>query len=150
MTFTYTGNPSQSDRDKIRFLIGDTISADAHFQDEEITWMLSEWSNDVYKAATAACEILAGRYAHKAQVSKSVGDLSISESYGAQSSSFLALADRLKAQHLSKNVPSPRVSANALKSTANRTVTNPTTDFTVGGMDNLKGSNPNYLDGKAY
>lgn len=135
--FTYTGDPSVSDRDKIRFLIGDTISTDAHFQDEEIAWMLGEWAGDVYKAAQAACEILSGRYAHKAQVSKSVGDLSVSESYGAQSTSFLVLADRIAAMNTRANVPSVRVNQNALKSTSTRVATTQNSDFYMGLQDNL-------------
>ena len=136
MTFTYTGDPSVSNRDKVRFLIGDTISAEPHFQDEEIAWMLGEWGGDVYQASRAACEVLSGRYAHKAQVSKSVGDLSISESYGAQSASFLALADRIAAQYQRSNVPKPRINLQAITATGNKTITTYATDFVTGMQDN--------------
>lgn len=149
--FTYTGDPSVSSRDKVRFLIGDTIAAEPHFQDEEIAYLLSEWS-DVYDTARAAAEILAGRYAHKAQVSKSVGDLSVSETYTAASNEFRLLAESIFAQKKRKNGslnPLARANANALKSTVSRTHETPTTDFVVGQMDNIKNS-PNYVNGRAY
>lgn len=136
MTFTYTGDPSVSARDKVRFLIGDTISADPHFQDEEISWLLSEWSNDVYDAARAAAETLAGRYAHKANVSRSVGDLSISESYTEASNEFRLLAASLDAQKNRNKKPIPRINAASLKSTNDRVVTTHTTDFYSGIQDN--------------
>lgn len=150
MTFTYTGDPSVSTRDKVRFLIGDTISAEKHFEDEEIQYLVTEWG-EVYSAARAAAEILAGRYAHKAQSSKSVGDLSISESYSSASAEFRLLAVSIEAQRTRKGGaqnPRARINLNSIKSTGNRTALNPTTDFIVGGMDNLKGANPNYLDGQ--
>lgn len=149
--FTYTGDPSVSTRDKVRFLIGDTEEATAHFQDEEITYLISEWG-DAYSAAQAAAEILAGRYAHKAQSSKSVGDLSISESYSSASAEFRALAESLSAQSKRKGgakVPIPRANANALKSTANRIYETPTTDFVAGQMDNLKNTS-DFVNGRIY
>lgn len=103
MTFTYTGDPSVSDRDKVRFLIGDTISAEAHFQDEEIAWLITQWG-DVYTAARAGAEVLSGRFAAKANTSRSVGDLSVSESFTAQADQFRALADRI-AQMAQRQAP---------------------------------------------
>lgn len=125
--FTYTGDPSVSNRDKIRFLIGDTVEANAHFQDEEISWLLMEWG-DVYVAAIAGCEILSGRYAAKAQTSKSVGDLSISETFTSASAEFRTLADRIASMRSRLNPP--------------KLVANPNTlgaGFRVGIHDNGRG-----------
>jgi hypothetical protein len=81
MVATYSGDPSLSDRDAVRFLIQDTDTTSAHIQDEEIDWLLTEHSN-VYGAAIMAAESVATNYAKASgsgQVkSKTVGALSIS------------------------------------------------------------------------
>ena len=54
MTWTYTGDPNVSDRDKIRFLIGDTDTNDQLVNDEEIEWALTE-AGSIYQAAHDLC-----------------------------------------------------------------------------------------------
>lgn len=44
MTWTYSGDPSKSDLDRYRFLISDTIETDPVLQDEEINYLLAEYS----------------------------------------------------------------------------------------------------------
>lgn len=73
MSWSYT-DPTASDRDKVRFLVGDTDSTDEQLQDEELDWLIGENKN-VYAAASEACEALASKYAR--QVTKSVGPLMI-------------------------------------------------------------------------
>ncbi len=66
---------------QVRFLIQDTASATAQLQDEEIDWLLTEAGGNVYRAAAAAAQTLASRYA--ADVDRSVsgaGGLSVSAS----------------------------------------------------------------------
>ncbi|NDC49455.1 MAG: hypothetical protein EBZ61_10335 [Micrococcales bacterium] len=58
MTFTYSGDPSTSTRNYVRFLIHDTDSTDALFSDEELNYVISEWGGDAYKAARECAEIL--------------------------------------------------------------------------------------------
>lgn len=65
MTFTYGGDPSANNRDAVRFLIGDTVSADPLITDEEIAWLLSE-RGGVYPAAIQACETIAAKFARLA------------------------------------------------------------------------------------
>jgi len=57
MAFTYSDTLS-TDRDMVRFLIGDTDSAYWLFQDEELDALLNEFGADVYKAAGWALRIL--------------------------------------------------------------------------------------------
>lgn len=45
MTVTYSGDPSADNKDAVRFLTGDTSTANAQFQDEEILWALQQNSN---------------------------------------------------------------------------------------------------------
>jgi len=133
MAFTYV-EPT-TDRDKVRFLIQDTDSTDAHFQDAEITYLLTTWGN-VYDAAIAAAEIISGQYAHKTNYSRSIGDLSISESYGASAAEFRALADRLRSQKDRLYVPIAKINAQSITSTADKLVTTYKSDFSTGLMDN--------------
>lgn len=139
MAFTYTGDPAGSSRDKVRFLIQDTISTNPHFQDEEIAWLLSEWA-DVYDTAANAADILAGRYAHQSDYSKSVGDLSLSESFGNQSNKFKELANSLRLNRMRRYPVGWVANPAALKSTADRVVDTYNTDANVGQFDNPRGN----------
>jgi len=133
MAFTYV-DPSSGDRDKVRFLIQDTDSTDAHLQDAEITYLVSTWGN-VYDAAIAAAEIISGQYAHKTNYSRSIGDLSISESYATSAAEFRTLADRLRAQKNDLYPPTPKINASAIVSTEDRTQTVFSTEFRTGLHD---------------
>lgn len=97
MTFTYSGNPSDSDKDAIRFLIGDT-DADEHFlEDEEITYLASMWvlSHSVYWAAAHAADAIAARFAREVTVNSDSQTVSTSELQG----KYQELAMRLRQAH---------------------------------------------------
>jgi hypothetical protein len=133
MAFTYV-DPNSSDRDKVRFLIQDTDSTDAHLQDAEIAYLLSVWTN-VYAAAAYAAEAIAAKYAHKTNYSRSIGDLSISESYATSAAEFRELAKTLKAQELDVFPPSVKINASAIMATADKLVQTYKTDFYTGMHD---------------
>jgi len=133
MAFTYV-DPTSGNRDKIRFLIGDTDSTDFHLHDAEITYLFDTWGN-IYRAASYAAEIIAASYAHKTNYSRSIGDLSISESYATSAQEFRELAKRLKAQELDLYPPSVEINASAIMATADKTVTTYKTDFYTGMHD---------------
>ena len=66
MSWTYSGDPSSSSIDQVRFLLGDTDSTDKlTLSNEEITWLISEWDNNLYFAAAAGAEQLAGQFARE-------------------------------------------------------------------------------------
>ena len=46
MSFSYSGDPKQSDKDAARFLIGDTDEANPIMQDEEIQYILDTYGAD--------------------------------------------------------------------------------------------------------
>ncbi|GEO26234.1 hypothetical protein AAC03nite_20190 [Alicyclobacillus acidoterrestris] len=72
--WTYSGDPTSSPKDKLRFDIGDTLAADPLLQDEEIAFCLS--SESTYNGAVArACESIAMRFQREA--STKVGALSL-------------------------------------------------------------------------
>lgn len=65
MSFTYT-QPWAATLDYVRFLVGDTQSATAVFDDEELTSLLAEWGGDARMAAAEALDALAAKYARGA------------------------------------------------------------------------------------
>jgi hypothetical protein len=66
MTWTYlNGDPATSDRNKVRFLTGDTNEGDQLLQDEEVDFLLAEQS-DPDLAAVDAAEAIAAKFARQA------------------------------------------------------------------------------------
>ncbi len=74
MAWSYSGDPTTSDRDRLRFELGDTDQADPLLQDEEIDYCLARESTFVGALARAA-EAVAQRFAREA--STRVGQLSL-------------------------------------------------------------------------
>jgi len=132
MAFTYV-EPT-TNRDKIRFLIGDTVTPDHFFEDAEITFLFDTHGN-VFDAAIAGAEILAGRFAHRSNYSRSIGDLSISESYGTSAAEFRELAKTLRARRDFLFPPSVKINSQAAISTADKSVTTYKSDFYTGMHD---------------
>ncbi len=137
MTFTYSGDPSTSTRNYVRFLIHDTDSTDALFSDEELNYVISEWNNDAYKAARECAEILIARFSRLADSSsKSVGDISVSESFTSKITHYKELANSLLSREMRKSPPRPFANAQSLKSTNDRIVDDYNTDAYTGIHDN--------------
>jgi hypothetical protein len=137
MTFTYSGDPSTSTRNYVRFLISDTTSTDALFSDEELNYVITEWGGDAYSAARELAEILIARFSRLADSSsKSVGDISVSESYTSKIQHYQQLADSLLRRQMRKSPPRPFANAQSLKSTNDRIVDDYNTDAYTGIHDN--------------
>lgn len=90
MTWTYSGDPSSTDRDAVRFLVGDTDNTDQLFTDEEIAYALTQ--GDSYTAAARLARNLASKYARYSD--ESIGDLSIS--YSQRYKHFTEIAKQLE------------------------------------------------------
>ena len=115
MSWTYSQDPTNSPKDAVRFLIGDTNAAQQLLQDEEIAWCLSEVNNEPYRASANACSNLASLYTGLAQSeSKSVGGLSLSKSYGDRAARFKALSMELLQRSRRINPPMVNADPNAL------------------------------------
>lgn len=112
MTWTWSNAPDDTTaagrRDAVRFLVGDTDTTNQQVTDEVITWLLSENNNDVHLAAAQACTGLAGTYASKATTTKSVGQLSLSRDYSAQSTRWSERAAQLREDAMLRHPPSPK------------------------------------------
>jgi hypothetical protein len=92
--FTYSGDPRDSDRDAVRFLIGDTDETDQLVSDEEIAYMLLTQSP--LRVASLMATGLAKEFAGRAS-SKTVGSLTIKKGFEEKSKSYASLAARLSA-----------------------------------------------------
>ena len=49
MSWSYSGDPADSQIDACRFLIGDTIASDPIMQDEEIQYLIDTYGNNEYQ-----------------------------------------------------------------------------------------------------
>lgn len=106
MTWTYSGDPSNSSKDAVRFMIGDTDSTDPLLQDEEITYLVTIHAA-VGMAAVGAARAIAARFSREGDKARTVGDLSLSESLSQKSFQFHHLADHLLA--ISAGIDAPPI-----------------------------------------
>lgn len=137
MTFTYSGDPTTSPRNAVRFLLNDTDSTSPLFTDEELTYLITEWGPDVYEICRAGAETLSSKFSRMAdQTTKSVGDISVTLSYRTKSKEYQDLAISFLNRRMRKSPPSPWANSDALKNSIDRTVTDYNTEFWVGQMDN--------------
>lgn len=74
VAWTYSGNPSSSTRDQVRFELGDTDKTDQQLFDAEVDYLITQFV-DPYYAAAGGCDALAAKMSRQAQ--KSIGGLSI-------------------------------------------------------------------------
>jgi hypothetical protein len=73
MTWTYTGDPADSLKDEVRFLMGDILDTDPLVQDEEISWAISQQST-TRLAAALILRHLANKFSRLA--TERIGDIS--------------------------------------------------------------------------
>ena len=88
MAWTYGADPTASNRDAVRLLIGDTDTNDQQLQDSEVTYFLDLFgvagAERVVPAAIRCCEALAAKYARQVDTTNqglSVGASKRSEHY---------------------------------------------------------------------
>ncbi len=136
MTWSYSGDPSSSTLDEIRFLIQDTDTTDQLLSNEEITYLSTAYAGDAYSAAVACVVALIGQAARSEEESKKVGDLSLTRKAGARLAQWEALRKHLEAERFRRYPAAPAVNANALLPTRERDPEDEGTDFVVGQMDN--------------
>ena len=83
MSWTYTQNPANSDKDAVRFLVGQTSTNDpVLISDQEIDYVLTQ-EGGVYCAAAAVGRTMLQRFSAVDPLSLTVGNLS--ETYGDRS-----------------------------------------------------------------
>lgn len=102
MTWTYSGDPSTSPKDEVRFLLGDTDTNDQLIQDEEIEYLLTTWEHPILAASYAAEQIATGFTRHV-----SISGDGMSWSGGELADKFWNLADALRARFRRTSRPRP-------------------------------------------
>lgn len=75
MSWTYSGDPSSTPLDEVRYLIGDNDVNAPQLQNEEIEYHLTAHGGNALMAAIDACEGLVAKYAR--MVTREVGDLRV-------------------------------------------------------------------------
>lgn len=74
-TFSYGFDPSGSNLDAVRFLVGDTDSSDPLLYDAEIAWLIGQNGASIYAAGAQACDTIAAKLARLADTT--VDDVSV-------------------------------------------------------------------------
>jgi hypothetical protein len=138
MAWTYSGDPADSTRDAVRFLVGDTDTTDQLLNDAEVAFCIAESGGSIYQSAHDCCYSIASKFSRLA-TSKTVGDLSLS--YADRAQAFFALANELLELGARREPPIPWASAANMQRTSDKT-TPPTngTDFWTGQMDYDRGN----------
>ena len=90
MSWNYSGNPGDSPRDKVRFLVGDTCEDQQLVSDGEIAWAVSNQPTEGL-AAALVLRALAARFSRL--VTAKVGD--VSKNCGEMAKAFKVRADEL-------------------------------------------------------
>jgi hypothetical protein len=131
MSWSYSGDPSLSDADAVRFEIPDTDESTQLVSDEEIEYALAEESG-VRAAAARCCESIARRYAMQADVA--TGDTKVTYSKAAEN--LAARAKELRA--LSTSSVPPFAGGTSVSDKTNRSQDEDRTPgaFTRGQFDN--------------
>lgn len=93
MAFTYTGDPT-SNRDRMRFELGDTKEAAHIVSDEDIAMAVAQEPTDVLRAAALCAESLAARFARET----SEHNAQVTFDHGAKQRHFEQLARKLRAR----------------------------------------------------
>lgn len=93
LNWSYTGDPANSTRDAVRFLVGDTDGDDPLLYDGEIDWLITN-DNDPYATASKAAYAIASKFARL--MNRSVGNLSAD--YSTKYRQYLELAASLDQQ----------------------------------------------------
>lgn len=136
MTWSYSGNPGSSDKDAVRFLVGDTDTNDQLLSNEEIDWVILQAGDSQYQAAHDAAYAIASKFSRMA-TSKSVGDLSLS--YADRAKAYFDLANELLELGARRDVPTPWISPDNVIRAADKTIPPPNgTEFYTGQMDYLR------------
>lgn len=75
MSWEYTGDPEESEKDAVRFIIGDTDASDPLLQDEEIEYTLNNNSMNIRLAAIKCVDAIIAKLSR--QVDSTIGPMQV-------------------------------------------------------------------------
>lgn len=106
MSWSYTGNPASSNKDLVRYLIGDTDSGDQLLQDEEIDFVLGQYAivtgTPVVTVSAAAapaaecCDNIVALYSRTASQKEVGGTRGVKVQASNRVGQYEALAEKLR------------------------------------------------------
>lgn len=99
--WTYSGNPSSSAKDQVRFLIGDTEFKSPLLLDEEINYILNIYNQFPMNAAIRACETVIAKFSRMADETAGQVSISFSQRAKAYRSLLSDLRSRLSMEDMS-------------------------------------------------
>jgi len=138
MTWTYSGDPSSSNRDAIRFLVGDTDTDDQLLNDAEVAFCIAQAGEGLYQAAHDCAYAIASKFSRMA-TSKSVGDMSLA--YQDRAQAYFNLANELLELGARRDPPTPWVSDQNMKRASDKTIPPENgTEYWTGQMDYERGN----------
>lgn len=144
MSWTYSGDPSASEKDQVRFYLGDVDSSFPLLTDEEINFLLTQW-DDAYNGplyiAAVAAEVVAGRFAKEISVSADGVSVQISELQQRYNELANSLRDQYKALY---GFFDPVTAANILNDSFDPSIK--PLIFAIGFNDNYLAGRQNYGD----
>jgi hypothetical protein len=108
MAFTYTLPTSgvfPTLKDEVRFLVMDTVLSSFSLDDTEIAYLLKQFDDRVYLAASQGALSISVKYSKEASTSsKSVGDLSLTLSYLDSAKEYKTLSEQLRLGKISNDL----------------------------------------------
>ncbi len=137
MTWTYSGDPSESALDAVRYRLQDTDEDRPLLEDEEIEYELTEADNDVLQAALSCAEALIARGSH--MVTKKIsGEMTIN--YSDLTSQYVQLVEILQIKIRKEDLSFILPSIKKVKDSDNYPVIFEPADVTGSMWDNDNGS----------
>ena len=100
MSWSYSGDPSESALDAVRFTIADTKSEDAYVTDEEIAWALSQTGQNISAASAIIARALSAQFSTLSD--EEIGPLKFK--YAERAKNYEKIATRLESQSASSQV----------------------------------------------
>lgn len=143
MSWSYSGNPASSDRDAVRFYIGDTDSTRPMLSNEDIDFVNSEWLpkyGSLLLTASQCCEVISGAFAREVTVSADGVSVAVSE----LQQKFNMLAESLRDQWKIEQAGLPIVSGVLFDPFRDPTIK--PLRFGVGFNDNYEAGRQDYGD----
>ena len=141
--WSYSGDPAASDRDQVRFYIQDTDQGRQLLSDEEIDFVLVQWTeafNSPLYCAAVCAEVLAAKYAGEITVSAD----GVSVDQGQLQTKYNDLAVSLRDQYHALNGNQGPIGASAFGLDDDPSI--PPLSFGVGFQDNALAGVQDYGD----
>jgi len=145
MAWSYSGDPSSTQLDELRFWIQDTDPSNPLMDDEGLLYLLGVWmpkTNSVLYAAAITAELLASKFARLVSVSADGVSVQMSE----LQSRYTALAARLREQYKADGALTSAPYLSGVMWDETRDVSIKPLRFGVGMTDNYEAGRQDYGD----